>query len=293
MIRFAGREESDPALDAHTDIVRIAARAYERDRYLAALLAPRPVKDDLVALAAFAGEIARIPTTASEPMVGTIRLQWWRDAIEAATADSETGHPIADAIGRALRRHGLAKEAFLQVIDASETGLGQTPLADDPALLGHLEQGEGALFALAARMLGADLAAARAAIAAAARCYGLARLLIELPVLFAQGRTLLPQTRLAAAGASIGDLASGRGAGSLGPEVRGLASLARTHLAEARAGAAAHGRALNAALLPCALVEPYLRVVEQGGAVAALAVRDLAPLTRVWRLWRAHLRGHF
>ena len=49
---------SEPAEQrpSNTDVVRLGARAFERDRYLAALLAPHGVRDDLIALAAFAGE---------------------------------------------------------------------------------------------------------------------------------------------------------------------------------------------------------------------------------------------
>ena len=96
-----------PRLDAG-EVVRIAARAFERDRYLAALLAPRTLRDDLIAIAAFAGEIGRIPTMVSEPMIGRIRLQWWRDVIDAG--DRATGNPVADALNTSTARHTLPRE---------------------------------------------------------------------------------------------------------------------------------------------------------------------------------------
>ena len=100
--RSTGSPHSGP--QAGTDVVRTAARAFERDRYLAALLSPRGVREDLLALAAFAGELARIPAFVSEPMVGEIRLQWWRDAIRAGLKDGSGeggGHPIS--IRRSIR----------------------------------------------------------------------------------------------------------------------------------------------------------------------------------------------
>ena len=45
------------------EAVRAAARSLDRDRYLAALLSPRSARSDLIALAAFMGEVARIPLT--------------------------------------------------------------------------------------------------------------------------------------------------------------------------------------------------------------------------------------
>ena len=62
-------------MTAEVDAVRNAARSHAPDFYLSALLAPRSVRSDLVTLAAYLGEIARVPLTASEPALGAIRTQ--------------------------------------------------------------------------------------------------------------------------------------------------------------------------------------------------------------------------
>ena len=85
--------------------VRGCARAHDFDRYLAALLAPRDVRDDLIALAATVGEIARVPATVKEPMMGEIRLTWWRDWLAKPLAEGLSGNPVADAMRRAIARH--------------------------------------------------------------------------------------------------------------------------------------------------------------------------------------------
>ena len=63
-------------------------RAHNPDRYLTALMAPRRVRGSLMALYAFNAELARIPALVSEPALGEIRLQWWRDAVDHMDADS-------------------------------------------------------------------------------------------------------------------------------------------------------------------------------------------------------------
>ena len=50
-------------------------------------------------------------------------------------------------------------------------------------------------------------------------------------------------------------------------------------------------RALKTALLPLALVEPYLRALDNPARDAAHDITDILPLTRVWRLARAHWKG--
>ena len=64
------------------DEIRGLARTFEYDRYMTALLMPRASREGLVLLAAFAGELRRIPDLVTEPMIGAIRFQWWRDALE-------------------------------------------------------------------------------------------------------------------------------------------------------------------------------------------------------------------
>jgi phytoene synthase len=66
---------------------------------------------------------------------------------------------------------------------------------------------------------------------------------------------------------------------------------AHTWLTEARRRAASAPGAINAAILPVALVEPYLAALEGLGPDLARATADISPLTRVWRLWRASLLG--
>ena len=66
------------------DTVRRIARSGDPDRTLAALFAPRGCRADLFALYAFNVELARIAEQVSEPSLGAIRLQWWREALDRA-----------------------------------------------------------------------------------------------------------------------------------------------------------------------------------------------------------------
>ena len=272
-----------------TEIIRTAARAFERDRYLSALLAPRATRADLVALAAFAGEVARVPSYVSDPLVGEIRLQWWRDALAAGLAGETTGHPIADAVTAAARRHRLPEGLLLGVIDAQTLRLGDAPPADDQALGAYLVKSQGALFALAWRVLaGPDPGPEPGVLVAGARAYGLARLIVEFPALLAEGRTLLPETRLVAAGISLDALPSAQGAAAGAAILRALAETARGQLAATKKALKSASSAASEALLPVALVEPYLRVQEKRLLVGSGGSSDISPLARVWHLWCAH-----
>jgi 15-cis-phytoene synthase len=266
---------SAPAQPSAADVVRIAARAHERDRYLAALLSPRAVRDDLVALAAFAGEVGRIPLYVREPMMGRIRLQWWRERIETATAG---GHPVAAAMIATIGRHHMATDKLQALIDAHEDSLDDRPFADEAALLAYVDRIDGGLFGIAA-MIGGDNPAPEF-IAAAGRAYGLARIGLEAPAARSHGRVLLPGSATSA-GAEPPDM---------GLNLRRTATMARHYLAASAAGLSGLPRRSRGPYLPLALVEPYLQALEKKQMLPGV-VLDIAPLTRVWRLMRCRWTG--
>ena len=274
-------------------IVHTAARAFERDRYLAALLAPSAVRDDLIALAAFAGELARIPATVSEPMIGEIRLQWWRDTLDAACVDGapSVGHPIADALARVVRRHRIASRDLHALIDAQSARLDDMPFEDMPSLQAHLAAWDGGLFALACRILGGGTeAATRYLLSSAGEIYGLARSLIEAPAELAQGRIVLPRSLLARHGLSLDNVRTPAAATGW----RALIGETAVYVEQQFQGITQRyqeaDRTVRIATLPVALVRPYLRVSQEAD-ISALAARDVGPLTRVWRLWRTSRTG--
>ncbi len=274
-------------------MLRLTARAWERDRYLAALLGPRNVRADLIALAAFAGEIARIPAYVHEPMMGEIRLQWWRDAILAPQESPPTGHPIADALRSALSRHGLPKHLLIGFVDAQAFGLADEPLANDQMLTAQLAKTEGALFELALRVLGSDNGSARRLAGVAGKAYGLARLLLETPALWAQGRTLIPLSRLEEADLSLAEYKAGPPSGRLHPIFSALAADARKNMIEIRRLRTDLRGVQHVALLPLAVVEPYLRAFEKPGRDQLRDPVDIPPMRRVWCLWRSYMTGRF
>jgi 15-cis-phytoene synthase len=273
-----------------------SAREGEPDRYLAALLAPPAARDGLLALAAFAAELARIPQLVTrEPAMGEIRLQWWRDALELPAA-TRSGHPVADAVRAAVDRHALPVPLLLGIIDARSADLQSDVMPDETALDDYLWKTEGALFALAAGVLqaGPDAVSAadvQAAAAAAGRAYGLARLLVGLPLSLSRGRLLLPQTRLEAAGAGVEEVLAGATGPTVEAALAGLYAQVREHLDSGRQHVAKLPRGCRAAFLPLALVGPYVRALERVGRNPLREPAEIAPLTRVWAIGAAHWLG--
>jgi phytoene synthase len=273
------------------EIARIVARAHERDRYLAALLAPARERDDLIVLAAFAGEVARIPPLVTEPLMGEIRLQWWRDALQNTTRAWKSGHPVADRMRETAARHHLPQGLLLGFIDAHAGQLYDTPLPDEAALKAYLARSDGALFELGLRILGRSDDLSRELAAAAGQAYGLVRNLTELPALLAQGRMLIPADQLAAVGVSPGDLPNEGSIPQIAAVLAQLLAEARDALAAARRLYRALPRVQRVAVLPVALVEPYLRALENVERNPLRDIAELTPLQRIWPLFRSYWSG--
>src|SRR6266436_4203876 len=64
--------------------VAALVRRHDRDRFQTVLFAPAARREALFALYAFNYEIARVRERVTEPTLGRIRLEWWRETIVVA-----------------------------------------------------------------------------------------------------------------------------------------------------------------------------------------------------------------
>jgi phytoene synthase len=267
--------------------IRAIAREGDPDRYLSALFAPADARSDLLALYAFNVELARIDEQVSEPGLGEIRLQWWCDAIPGAAAGEPTGHPVADALGHAMRRRGLSQEAIAGLIDARRFDISVRLMADQTALKTYVADTAGALFLLAAEIVGPcakgdQCQAITSAAKAAGQAYGLTGLMRALPVHATRGRIDLPADLLLSHGVTQAELTQGKTTEGLNDLLAALRNEAKAALHEALPQLATLPARKRTAFLSLALVEPYLRALAKGDPLHRIA--DINPLYRLWRL---------
>jgi hypothetical protein len=110
-------------------------RRHDRDRYLCALFTPEDRRAAVIALYAFNYEIAKTREVVSEPLLGRIRLQWWREAIaEAYGGATAREHEVMTPLASAIRQYRLSREHFDAMIDAREMDLDDAPPASMAAL---------------------------------------------------------------------------------------------------------------------------------------------------------------
>lgn len=263
-------------------------RQHDRDRFLTTLFAPASRRDALLALYAFNYEIAKTREVVSEPVLGQIRLQWWRESLDAIYAgEPARQHEVVAPLAAAIRDGELSRAHFDALLEARDFDLGGEAPESAAALESYAEGSSARLVWLALEVLGERGEAARAAGRAVGIAYALAGLLRALPFHARMKRLYLPLDLCRGAGLRIdSEVFELRSSPALRRVVEQIAAIAAGRLADARAQRGAVPRAAMPALLPGVLA---------GADLARLARAGYDPFDRrlagrdPWRGWRLTL----
>lgn len=272
---------------------RDVVRRHDRPRYYAGLFSPARHRGALFALFALKVEIARIPARVSEPGLGEIRLQWWREALERIANGAPGETPPLAALGEAIAQYRLPAAPLTALIDAHRGDL----YADPPATIGDLEgffgETESAMFQLTCLILGetetgqggGQIGGATAEAAGhAGIAYGLSLRLGAMARDLARGRCIVPADMLAAHGLSAEAMFAAPVPEAATNAVAELADKAGKHLETALAAAGDLPSQLKPAFLPLAVVRPMISRIRAAGPsifAAPVTVSDFRILARM------------
>ena len=285
---MASQEAKQRRLDK--EAVASLVRRRDLDRYWSALFAPAPKRAGLLALYAFNAELDHILSLVSEPMAGQVRFKWWRDAVDFAAPGTRTGNPVADALSIAVAQYGLSKDRLTSMVDARVPAMfGEAP-ADERAMKASLRETEGAVFELAAAILGDRSASALTASGHAGVAYGLTATLIKLPFLASRQKAVLPSSYLEGRGIDLTAIHRGEASENFGAAIADLRGVASRALQHFRALTGDLDATAWPAFLPLTLVKPYLKAMSAPDYNPLHTVVAISPLRRFWRLWRAARR---
>ena len=260
------------------------------DRYWATLFAPADKRPYLYALYAFNFEIARVRESVREAMVGEIRLQWWRDALQGEARGDVRANPVAAALDDTVVKFRLPRQALVDLIDARVFDLYEDPMPTLNDLEGYCGETSSSHIRLATLILaegrdpGGSDAAGHAGVA-----YAIAGLLRAFPWHARGGQVYLPKDILDRHGVVREDIVTGRGGPGLLGALADMRAVARRHLAQARTLKGSVPAAMRPAFQPLALVEPSLRAMERGDYDAFRTAVELPQWRRLFALWRGPL----
>lgn len=177
-------------------------RGRDYDRFLAIQLAPAAKRPALYAVTALTIELARIAEVVSEPLMGHIRLAWWREALEEITQGmTPRRHPLVLVLAELHTTHADIFPLLQRMVDARAADLDTSLIADEAGWLAYLDDTVGALHQVWARLL--DVSAAKeheAAIAAQARSYAIVAMVRAIPFMASQGWVRFPHAGMNAHG---------------------------------------------------------------------------------------------
>lgn len=272
------------------DAAWAAARAGDRDRYWAALFAPEPARTGLMALAAFNAELARIPEIVSEPLLGEMRLQWWRDVL---ADDAQSGHGVADAVRHATEMFALDRNRLQGLIDARIFDVTGDVMPDMQATRAYLQKTAGSMFALAAQITGSFDRLSPDIVTDAATAYGLTGLMRALAIHRAAGHLYLPLTLFEDRGAALDDVFKGSNPQAIDAALADGRAIAGKALESVRTALRSMEPAHRLPFLPLALVAPSLRTLARSGHRALEVPQHSSQLARLWHLTRGAFLGRY
>lgn len=106
------------------DHVAALVRERDLDRYLATLYAPPAARAGILALHALDLELAEVARSTTEPMLGQIRLAWWREQLQGLDGGATPAQPVLTALAESVLPAGIMgaslepfEDAWLAVLD--------------------------------------------------------------------------------------------------------------------------------------------------------------------------------
>lgn len=260
---------------------------HDRDRLLCVMFAPFRRRSALIALLAWNYEIAKVGEVVSDMMVGLIRFQWWRDALdEIYDAKPVREHSVALELAKAVNTFQLPREAFEAILTAREADLEPAPFATLQDLENYASASAGPLAELWLKVLGADTAADREAALNVATTWALVGTLRGIHYQAHRGRVCLP-------GIDAQKLLQQGFDEEVRASVRSVCQAAEQKLAAAHALRKDVSQAALPALLPALLAEDYLRRIIRADYNPLLPEIEKGRAKRAFSLWLGKWRKRY
>ncbi|RPB15918.1 hypothetical protein P167DRAFT_557138 [Morchella conica CCBAS932] len=286
---------------------RAPTRKHDYASHLTTALMHPLARDAHLAIRAFNIDTALIDDAVTSVAVGRMRMQYWRDAVDATFSGRAPAEPVAVLLGSVLRGGApLGKGWFRKVIGCREQYLGAVPFATLEDLEAYAEGTYGSLNYLSLESFGVQSVALDHVASHIGKAVGIAAILRGMPLLAfptgagaGAGAVVFPLDVCAQHGLRQEDvLRKGSGAEGLRDAVFAVATRANDHLITARkmlgdyAGAEGKGAPFGAFLsaVPTALYLERLEKVDFDPFDQSLQKR---PWKLPWRAYRAYSTKKF
>ncbi|XP_072185029.1 NADH dehydrogenase (ubiquinone) complex I, assembly factor 6 isoform X1 [Excalfactoria chinensis] len=228
----AGWSRPEPGGEAQYCAELLRKRDYEG--FLCSLLLPAESRTSAFALRAFNVELAQIKDSITQKTTGLMRMQFWRKAVEDIYCDNPPHQPVAVALWRAVKRHGLSKMWFMKIIDEREKNLDDRAYRNIQELETYAENTQSALLYLTLEMLGVRDVHADHAASHIGKAQGIITCLRATPYHCTRRKVFLPMDICMLHGVSQEDFIRCKQEKNVRDVIYDVASQAHIHLEHAR-----------------------------------------------------------
>ncbi|KAH8814621.1 Squalene/phytoene synthase [Flagelloscypha sp. PMI_526] len=112
-------------------------RQRDYESFLIGHLFPKDLYSGYFALKAFSVELATVQDNVSSPVLGNMRMQFWRDALNSI--DKPPNHPIAVALSHAIQKYNINQYHLKRIIEARDTEIRNSTHLTTDSFLKHSE----------------------------------------------------------------------------------------------------------------------------------------------------------
>ncbi|KAM0786100.1 hypothetical protein ACM66B_006911 [Microbotryomycetes sp. NB124-2] len=118
--RHASTSSSAPSVSKSVEYCTSLIRSSDKDNLWPLYFYPQHLRPAYLALRAFNVELATIDDNVSNPMVGRMRYQWWRDSIKQVFDSKPPPHPVCHLLSQLAQRSQLSPYHFTRLINSRE-----------------------------------------------------------------------------------------------------------------------------------------------------------------------------
>ncbi|AQX22614.1 MULTISPECIES: phytoene/squalene synthase family protein [unclassified Bartonella] len=270
-------------------------RNTDRDRYISVLFAPKQKRRALAALYAFNAEIARIRESVRDPLMGEIRLRWWRDSIANDEQQNSESNPILNDLLKTITLFKLSKITFLHYCDARIFDLYNNPIATIHDLEAYCSKTASTILQLSCQILDFDVAPNFTdAYKYGGIAQALSGILRLLPLMQLRYQCYFPTDMLEALGISREELNSNCINDKQKQQIiEAMVALSRDYYLKFYDYSVTLPKTLKPAFLPLAVTPASLQKTIQLGAKVFQENTTSLLLYRYWLITKAAISGHF
>ena len=237
-------------------------KAYDPDRYLTALFAPKGYREAIFSLYAFNSDIARTRELVSEPILGQIRLKWWDETISSIYEGETINHPVVMELAKAIKKFELVSKPFYDLIKARSFDLNDSPLENIDELEAYALNTSGVLSRLAMNVLGYSKGAPIKAANLIGTAWALIGLMRSVGFHAQNKRVYIPESLIMNYNLSKTNLLNPSSVGQLKEAIKEVVCKAEEKIVEARDLKNDIPKGANSVLLLAAIANSYISLLK-------------------------------